>query len=645
MGAILAWLGPDGTAGLKGPAGLAFAVLAVVFSVFLFFSASLSPLPAFHHRMLFITGVLALVFLAFSPRAGTARTHLPWYDAVLVVVSLLVGGYIYSQLDPIAERGGVYTRVDFAAALVLLLLILEAARRAVGPGLVVLSLLFVIYAMQGQSLPGVLRHFGFTLERVAMHLTITTEGVIGIVTGIAATFVFLFVLFGAFLARSGMMDFFNNLAIGLAGHRPGGPAKVAVLGSAVMGTINGSAASNVATTGNFSIPLMKRIGYKPPFAGAVESAASTGGQIMPPVMGAGAFIMAEALAVPYREVMFAAILPALLYFAGIWFAVDLRARHNKLGSVPASDIPAIVATLKQGGHMAIPLGVLIGMLVSGYSALYAASIAILLTIPVSWLRRRTRLDAHRLVLALIEGAKASLSVAIACIVVGFIVGVVSLTGLGTRMGYSVVTTAGDNLALALSFTMLVCLILGMGLPTSAAYIVASTIAVPILAGLGIEPVSAHFFVFYFAILAGITPPVAITSFIAAGLARAPAGLTSWLALRIALPGFIVPFLFVYHPALLLTASPSLWLSLWSFVTALLGVYCLTVAFEGYFLRALGAVERLGYALCAGLFLAIDSTTDLAAMALLVLLAGCAMWHRRGSSQAASNRHRQPGGRP
>lgn len=619
MRSLLNSIDPAEVGGLRGLAALVFAVGAISLSLFLFFSAALSPLPAFQHRMLFITGTLALIFLIY-PVAGTSRDgRLPWYDAVLVLLSVAVGIYSYSQLNVIATRGGVYTQMDYAASLLLLALILEAARRAVGLPLVILAGTFFLYALFGRPLPGVFRHFGFSLERVTMHLTLTTEGVIGMLTGIAATYVFLFILFGAFLSRSGMIDFFNNMAVGLAGGRPGGPAKVAVLGSAVMGTINGSAASNVATTGAFSIPLMKRIGYKSPFAGAVESVASTGGQIMPPVMGAGAFIMAEALAIPYREVMFAAILPALLFFSGVWFAVDLRARHHRLGSIPKNELPSLKDTLWQRGHLAIPLAVLIYMLVVGYSALYAASVAILITIPVSWVRRQTRLDPQRFLLALIEGAKASLAVSIACIVVGFIVGVVSLTGLGARLGYSVVSLAGDMLPLALLLTMLVCIVLGMGLPTSAAYIVASTIAVPILIALDIAPLSAHFFVFYFAILAGITPPVAITSFIAAGIARAPSGLTSLIALRIALPGFIVPFLFVANPGLLMTEDASWFVSLVAFATSLLGVFVLTVAFEGYFLVKLNALQRILYAANAALFLMVDPTTDLAGLLMFSFL--------------------------
>jgi TRAP transporter 4TM/12TM fusion protein len=628
MKSLLNWPPAPEVGGLRGWPAWAFACGAISLSVFLFFSAALSPLAAFQHRMLFVTGTLTLIFLIYPIRGEGRDGGLPWYDVILVLLSLGAGLYSYTQLEVIALRGGAYTQWDYVASLVLLALILEAARRAVGLALVVLAVSFVLYAIFGRPLPGVLRHFGFSLERVTMHLTLTTEGVIGMLTGIAATYVFLFVLFGAFLSRSGMIDFFNNMSVGLAGGRPGGPAKVAVLGSAVMGTINGSAASNVATTGAFSIPLMKRIGYKAPFAGAVESVASTGGQIMPPVMGAGAFIMAEALAIPYREVMFAAILPALLYFGGVWFAVDLRARHHKLGSIPADELPSLRETVLEKGHLAIPLAALIYMLVAGYSALYAASIAILITLPVSWLRRQTRLDLERILLALIEGAKASLSVSIACILVGFIVGVVSLTGLGARLGYSVVSMAGDLLPMALLLTMLVCIVLGMGLPTSAAYIVASTIAVPILAGLGVDPLSANFFVFYFAILAGITPPVAITSFIAAGIARAPSNLTSMIALRIALPGFIVPFLFIANDALLISESASLLTSLVAFSTSMLGVFALTVAFEGYFIEKLNSVQRLLYAATASLFLLVDWTTDLAGLMLFATLAIFSLMRRR-----------------
>lgn len=618
---------PALTGGVVGLWAAVFALAALAYSVFLFVTASIAPLPSLHQRMLFVAGTLALVFLAFPTgplRDGRPRIGI--VDLALVALSIVVGWFSFSQIDTLALAGGDYARINYYAGVTLLLLILEATRRTIGWGLIVLSLVFVAYAIWGGSLPGILRHFGFSVERVVMHLYMTTEGVLGITTGIAATYVFLFVLFGAFLARTGVSEFFNDMSIAVAGRRVGGPAKVGVLASAVMGTINGSAASNVATTGNFTIPMMRQIGYRPSFAGAVESAASTGGQIMPPVMGAGAFIMAETLGVPYREVMIAAIIPALLYFCGIWFAVDLRARHRNLARMDEALIPDPLASLKRDGHLALPLLLVIYLLVAGYSPLYAASIAIIATIPVSWIRWHRGMRPMAVLEAMVMGARDSLQVGVACIVVGFIVGVVSLTGLGTRLGYSVISIAQDSMILTLGLTMIVCLILGMGLPTSAAYIVAAVIAVPILGGLDVLPIAAHFFVFYFAILAGITPPVAITSFIAAGIARAPAGETSWLAIRIALPGFIIPYMFIYDPVLLLRDGGALD-QLWAFATALLGLYLLTAAFEGWLAGRMKWLERLVSAVLSMLLIVPETRTDLIAIAGLGAF-GLWLWFRR-----------------
>lgn len=391
----------------------------------------------------------------------------------------------------------------------------------------------------------------YDLGDIFGQLYLKTEGLYSTAIGASVTFIFLFILFGAFLARSGMGQLFNDLALALAGHKQGGPAKVAVISSGFMGSINGAAVANVVGTGAFTIPLMKRVGYDKNFAGAVEASASVGGQILPPIMGAAAFIMAETTGVKYSTIALAAVLPALLYYLGVIAQVHFRAGKNSLRGIPKADLPRVADILKARGHMLLPIIFLVYLLVNNMPVGYAAAYTIGATIIISWLRPETRMGLFDIIAALVDGAKQSLSVMSACAVVGIVIGVVNLTSFGTVMTSSIVTLGAGSLFFTLFLTMLAAMVLGMGLPSIPAYIITATMAAPALASFDVPILVAHMFVFYFGIFANITPPVALAAFAGAGISGGDPMKTGWQSLKLALAGFIVPFMFVYNPNMMM----------------------------------------------------------------------------------------------
>jgi TRAP transporter 4TM/12TM fusion protein len=574
-----------------GPMAAVVSGIAILMSLFHLYTAGFGVLEAIKQRGVHLTFVLVLIYLLFPARKASPRGRPTALDVSLACLSLYAGLYIYTQYDAIANRGGVTTSADIVTGGILCLMVLEAARRCIGKELPILALLFVGYALYGNYIPGEFGHRGYSLERVIEHMFLTSEGIYGVALGVSATYIFLFILFGAFLGETGMARFFNALSLAVAGHTPGGPAKVAIFASGFLGMINGSAVANVATTGTFTIPLMKNVGYRPHFAGAVEAVASTGGQIMPPVMGAAAFVMAEFLGVPYATIMVAAVIPAFLYYLALWCMVHLEARKHGLIGLSRNQLPAIGPTLKAQGHLLIPVIGIITLLLQGFTPLYAAFLTILMTIAVSYVRRETRLTLSGLVRALDFGARSALGVAIACAVVGFVVGVSSLTSLGLTFGANILAFSHNILILTLVLTMVTSLILGMGLPTTACYIVAATIAAPALVKMGQLPIVAHFFVFYFACLSNLTPPVCLAAFTAAGIAQAGPYQVGWTASRLAIAGFLVPFLAVYSPMLLLAGSYSgLELSV-ALLTATVGVIGLSAGVENWFLRKWSLLER------------------------------------------------------
>lgn len=479
-------------------------IIAISMALYHLYTAWKGTPVAIVHRAIHVCFMLVLIFILYPLK----KEEKPWHKAInvmLIVLSLIPFIYLKTNFNEIIMRPGMPILTDIIMGGILIVTVIEATRRVSGMVLPILSILFLLYDFFGNNISGYFSHKGFDIYEVFEYMYLTTEGIYGVSIGVSAQYLILFIIFGAFLLKSGVGDFITELAISIAGDKRGGPAQVAVLSSALMGSINGSAVANVATTGSFTIPLMKKIGYTPEFAGAVEAAASCGGQILPPVMGAAAFIMAEILGEKYVNIMYAAIIPALLYYFGIFITVYLRAVRRNLKSLDKSEIPGLWDVFKRKFYLLTPLVVLVYLMVKGYTPTYAAFFGIILTIPVSWLNKETRMGLKDILEALEDGAKGAISVAATCAIVGIIVGVSTQTGFGSKVAGGIISLSGGNIILTLIFTMFACLILGMGMPSIPAYILTANMAVPALLKLGIQPLVSHFFVFYFAMLANITP--------------------------------------------------------------------------------------------------------------------------------------------
>ncbi len=602
---------------LQGLASKIVTGTAVIMSLFHLYMAGLGTMPTNKQRMIHLGLSMVLIFLLYPFWKKSSQKKAGPLDFLLAAMSLGVNLYLLFNIDAISARAGLVSNMDTIMGAITIVLVLEAARRCIGIELPLLAIVFLAYAYLGPYLPGSFAHRGYSFQRIVEHMYISAEGIYGVALGVSSTYIFLFILFGAFLGETGLSKLFTNVSMALAGHKPGGPAKVSIIASGLLGMINGSAAANVVTTGAFTIPLMKSIGYKPYFAGAVEAVASTGGQIMPPVMGAAAFIMAEFLGIPYKTVMITALIPSVLYYLALWVNVHLEALKLGLSGIPKEQLPSARAELKENGHLVLPIILLIYLLFADYTPSFAAFYSIIALVIVSFLRKHTRMNLMSLVKSLDTGARGAVGVAIACAVVGIIVGVVSITGLGLQLANMILMLSAGKLIPTLFLTMVACMILGMGMPTSAAYIVAGTVAAPAMVKLGVDPIIAHMFVLYYAVLSAITPPVALAAYAGAGIAGADPTKVGWTAVRLGLAGFIVPFMFVYSTGLVFQAD-SVLLILGNFATATVGVICLAGAIQGYM------VTRANYLIRAMLFssalLLIDGgfVTDIIGLGLLVL---------------------------
>lgn len=570
-------------------------VLAITWSVLQLYAAAGGRPHSMLFRPLHVVLAVAVVFAAtpalrrFKSRASLAEGEegeaAPVWarilDLLAVGAALVVGVYYIIHSTRLAERvtfiDEVYT-TDVLVGLLLLVLVLEGCRRVVGASLSALALLFLAYQWWGPHLSGVLRHRGVSLERFIDLQLLTPQGLFGVPVGVSADYVFYFILFAAFLEVSGGGKFFIDLAFALTGRARGGPAKASIVGSALMGSINGSAVANVVSTGVFTIPLMKRTGYTPTFAASVEAMASTGGQILPPIMGAGAFIMAQMLGWPYQDVVMAAALPAVLYFAAGYFMVDLKARQDGLSTGADGEGSSLAGVLGRL-HLLLPLGYLVYMILSGRSLMVSAYQAIIGVVVISFLRRQTWFTVDGLLNALDSGARRAVNVALPCAVAGVIVGVITQTNLGLQFTELVLSLSGGQLVPALVLVMVGSIVLGLGMPTTSAYIMAAVLMVPALTALGVRPIAAHLFVFYFACMSMLTPPVALASYAAAGVANSPLGRTGWTAFRISSAAYLIPYAFVASPALLLQEG-ALQAALY-FFTAVAGTYALAVGVIGY----------------------------------------------------------------
>lgn len=652
--------------------------VALAFSIFQIETAAFSPISSQVLRAVHVGFLLWVVFLSY-PAYGTNR---PWQPMawLLSLAGIATAAYQWEFEADLIQRSGDLTTGDMVIGLVLIALVFEAARRVMGIALPIICGLFLAYGLFGEYLPGELAHRGYGFDQIVNQLAFGTEGLYGTPTYVSATYIFLFILFGAFLEQAGMIKLFTDFAMGLFGHKLGGPAKVAVVSSALMGTITGSGIANVVTTGQFTIPLMKRFGYRAAFAGGVEATSSMGSQLMPPVMGAVAFIMAETINVPFVEIAKAALIPAILYFGSVFWMVHLEAKRSNLKGLPKDQCPSALRAVKENWYLLIPLLVLVYLLFSGRTPLFSGMVGLALTAIVilgsaiilrvssfalrcafwialgvlcvgffqlgigvifaviaalvlaCWFIKGGRETLVICLHALVDGARHAVPVGIACALVGIIIGVVSLTGIASTFAGYILAIGRDNLLLSLILTMITCLILGMGIPTIPNYIITSSIAAPALLELGVPLIVSHMFVFYFGILADLTPPVALACFAAAPIAKETGFKISLWAVRIALAGFVIPFMAVYNPALMLQGD-NLWMTAYMLIKTILAVGLWGMASTGYLQQKMPLWERV-LAFAAGALLVVAlPLTDEAGFALGALVIAQHFWRSRHTGLA------------
>ncbi|MGH7368273.1 MAG: TRAP transporter permease [Candidatus Rokuibacteriota bacterium] len=610
----------DRFASLPRPVWAAVSVVAVAWALFQLATSYFGVLPLLQQRPIHMSFGFALIFALF-PTASRGRG---WGSALgtaidlgLVAASVGIGAYVAWHHIDLEWRVGDFYGYEIAIGAVAIALVLEAARRTTGLALPLISATFLVYAYLGNHMPDIVAHRGFSVSRILGQLYLTSEGIFGLPMNISATLVFNFVLLGAFLSATGTGQFFIDLAMSLFGRVRGGPAKVAVVASSLFGTISGSAVANVVGTGSFTIPLMKSIGYRPTFAGAVEAVASSGGQIMPPVMGAAAFLMAEILEISYFQVVLAALLPATLYYVAVFCAVDFEAARLGLRGLERGQIPSFVRIVQARSYFLIPPFVLVFLMgVQQFSPNLSAFWTVWTCVAVGMLRPETRLGLRRFLATLREGALAALPIVAACAASGIILGVINLTGIGLRLSSVIVKLAGGEVLVLLFLTMITCLILGMGLPVTAAYLIPALIVGPALNDMGIPPLAGHLFILYFGVISNVTPPFALAAYAGAGIAGSDPMRTGFLAFRLAIPGFILPYMFVHSPALILQDDwPHVLLAA---VTAVAGVVLLTAALSGHLLARCTVPERALFFLAALALIKPGWVTDLLGLGLALL---------------------------
>ncbi len=558
-------------------------IIAIAMSCFHFYTSGFGLFLLQKQGAVHIAFTMALVFLLYPASSKQSKVEgIPWYDFICAIVSVASAMYIVVYFNVLTTRSGLPNSWDLLFGFLFIVSLLEATRRISNPVLPGLAVLALLYCYFGRYMPDMIAHRGFSIERIINHMYLGTEGIFGTPLQVSSTFVFMFILFGSVLERTGLGRFIIDLSLALAGWSTGGPAKVAVVSSGLMGMVSGSSVANVCTTGMFTIPLMKSVGYESHFAGAVEAVASTGGQIMPPVMGAAAFIMAQMLGVPYMHVVVAAIVPAVLYYFAVMVQVHFEASRLGLKGIPFSQLPPLWALIKSRGFLLIPLIAIVYFLLADYTPLKSAFNGILISFALSWFNKETRLTPSRIIGAFESGARAAIGVACACATVGMIVGMGTLTGLALRIANAIVTMSGGHKILTLFYTMIASLLLSMGLPTTANFIVTSTMAAPALLLLGVPPMAAYMFVFYFGIAADLTPPVALAAYAGAGIAGSDPMKTGVTAFKLALAGFIVPYVYVYNPILLFINVDNTLHLAQAVSTALMGVFLLAMSTIGYF---------------------------------------------------------------
>lgn len=616
---------------LTGKVALFITIVAILMSAFHLFTAWHGTLLAMKQRSLHLIFAFTLGFALYPGFKKSSKDKIDITDWLLIILSVGVWGYIFFNVEAIALKGGQMSTTDMVLGVLAVLLTLEVTRRVVGPELPIVTIVFLLFAYFGRHMPGIFAHRGFNVTRIVSHMYMTTEGIMGTPLGVSSTFVFMFILFGSFLDKTGVGEFFIDFAYALTGSTRSGPAMTSVLSSGLMGSISGSSVANTVTTGAFTIPLMKSVGYKPHYAGAVEATASTGGQIMPPVMGAAAFIMADFTGFPYISIVKAAIIPAVLYYIAVGTMVHLEACKLGLKGMPRESLPKVSSILRKQGYLTLPLIAIIFMLVKQYpptmAALTGIVIGVIVAMTVSLIKKDNSFTPKDILGAMEAGAKGAVGVACACACAGMIVGVVTLTGFGLKIAEVIVQIAQGRLIPTLLLTMISSIILGMGLPTTAKYIVLATMAVPAITKLGVNLMSAHLFILYFGVVADVTPPVALAAYAGAGIAGANSMKTGFQAFKLAIGAFIIPYIFVINPHLIMVDSivgtTVNWLpvtaALPTIVTALIGTVCLAGTVESYLFGNLRIWQRIILLLAAFALLDPKLLTDAIGLAALAFI--------------------------
>lgn len=629
-------VGSSGARRLTGPTAILVLLLCACMSLFVFSINSWLLLDIMRRSGIFAALLLAIVFLCYPATSRSPVDRPTILDWGLAAMGMACGLYIYVIYHDFISGSMRMSTTDLVFAVAAVVVTLEAGRRVLGVWMPVLAVLFLLYAVYGQYMPGPLAHFGVRPERLLLRIYMVDEGLFGSVFQIAQTYIGLFVLFGAFLTAVGASGALTDIGLALSGRTTGGPAKVAVASSALTGMISGTASANVATTGTITIPLMKRAGFPAHIAGAVEAIASTGGLIMPPVMGAAAFLLADFVGIPYYVVVISAIIPALLYFGGLILVVHVSALRNGIGGVDEADMVSLRSVLLSRGYLLLPVAVLLYMLLDGKTPIWSAMTGIVAIIAVSCLRRETWLTPRRFLEALVAGAIATVPVAIACLVAGLIVVVVTVTGAAQVFTSYIELFSGGYLIVALLLTAIAAILLSCALPATAIYIVVAVTVAPALVALGAQPLAAHFFVFWFGVMSNITPPVAIACFTAAGIAGARPGAIAFAALRMGMPALVIPFALVIHPELLLIDWTPFRLAETLLLTAF-GIVAWVLGSEGWFLGRLGWPVRAGMLLVSGFCLFIpELTTGYIGLALGILLMGLIYLRNRRSATIPSD---------
>lgn len=565
--------------------------IAIIASCFHLYTAAFGLFDAMTQRAWHWMFMGTLLFLCYPITQKRPKNKIDIWDWGFAALMIMACANILLNYEAIAMREGSAIPSDIYIGCIMIFLVIEGTRRSMGWPLPIMAMIALCYGVFGPYFPGILAHAGFSFDELAPFMYLRTDGIFGTPLGVSASFIFLFVLFGAFLNTSGAGQFFIDLAVGLTGKSQGGPGKAAVVASGLMGTVSGSSCGNAVTTGAFTIPLMKSSGYTSEFAGAIVACASTGGQVMPPVMGAAAFIMAQFLGVSYWEIVVAAAIPATLYFISIMAMVHFRAGKKRMARLDASQLPKVGNVLRKGWHLLLPIIILILFLAFGYSPTLAVFWSICALVVFSWLGdKEHRMTPERIIQAMISGGLGAIEVAAACACSGIVIGVIAITGVGLAFSSFVLSLSHGILPLALILTMIGSIILGMGVPTTAQYIITSTLAAPALAQMGVPMLSAHLFCLYFGVLADVTPPVALATYAASGIAKSNPMKTGFTALVTAVAGFLVPFMFVYNPYLLLKGE--LFRIVLGCFTALIGILGLSAGVQGYLADDLNILERI-----------------------------------------------------